>query len=204
MKPAWTLLAGITDSPGACMGVTYFKRYRMELDLSQPRFAVPALTSEYRLVAWNESLLPAHAEVKYQCFCLEMDAIVFPCLGDRDGCQRLMREIAGREGFVGAATWLLEYRKEGRGRPENCGTVQGVRDAPGSGGIQNLGVTAAHRGRGLGTVLLDASLSGFQEVGVRRVHLEVTAHNTGAVRLYHRLGFRRTKTVYKAAEIAYA
>jgi len=41
---------------------------------------------------------------------------------------------------------------------------------------------------------------GFREKGIARVYLEVTAQNVGAVRLYQRLGFRRTRTVYKAAD----
>jgi ribosomal protein S18 acetylase RimI-like enzyme len=186
------------------MGLTYFKRYRMELDLGHAFFSAPALPVSYRLVPWHESLLSAHAAVKYECFCLELDAIVFPCLGDREGCHRLMREIASREGFLPAATWLLEFRDDGRHRREYCGTVQGVRDGNGYGAIQNLGITPAHRGQGAGTALLHAALSGFRQCGLGRVYLEVTAQNTGAVRLYQRLGFRRTKTVYKAAEVAYA
>jgi len=34
--------------------------------------------------------------------------------------------------------------------------------------------------------------------------LEVTAQNSGALRLYSRLGFKTVKTVYKAVELAYA
>jgi hypothetical protein len=41
-------------------------------------------------------------------------------------------------------------------------------------------------------------------MGLARVYLEVTAQNDGAVRLYKRLGFRRTKTLFKAVELAYS
>ena len=81
------------------MGLTYFKRYRMELNLEGPIFEPPGLPAGYRLLAWHDSLLECHAEAKYQSFCIEIDANVFPCLGDRAGCQRLMREISRREGF---------------------------------------------------------------------------------------------------------
>ncbi|MEO8498398.1 MAG: GNAT family N-acetyltransferase, partial [Planctomycetota bacterium] len=57
---------------------------------------------------------------------------------------------------------------------------------------------------GLGTHLLHRALRGFKEAGLTKAYLEVTAQNTGAVKLYHRLGFRRAKTVYKAADVAYA
>jgi ribosomal protein S18 acetylase RimI-like enzyme len=72
------------------------------------------------------------------------------------------------------------------------------------GSIQNVGVTPAHRGQGLGTVLLWHSLNGFRQAGIPRVFLEVTAQNSGACRLYRRLGFQQTKVVYKATEVAYA
>lgn len=186
------------------MGTTYFKRYRMEIDLTRPFFTAPALPAGYSLQAWDEQLLDAHAEAKYQSFCVELDANVFPCLGEREGCRRLMREIASREGFVPEATWLMTFDSEQKGMQEYCGTVQGVRDSTGYGAIQNLGITPDHRGQGLGTILMHAALSGFRRAGLRRVFLEVTAQNEGAVQLYHRLGFLRTKTVYKAAEVAYA
>jgi GNAT superfamily N-acetyltransferase len=186
------------------MGVTYFKRYRMEIELNGPLFQPPGLPAGYVLVPWDASLLDAHAEAKYRSFCLEVDANVFPCLGDRGGCVRLMREIARREGFLTEATWLLASHGVPDGSVEYCGTVQGVRDSKDDGAVQNLGITPVHRGRGLGTLLLHRALCGFRRVGLRRAYLEVTAQNSGAIRLYRRLGFRRIKTVYKAAEVAYA
>jgi ribosomal protein S18 acetylase RimI-like enzyme len=181
------------------MGLQYFKRYRMEIDLA--RIApVPATPRGYRLLAWEPGLLSAHAEAKYQSFRTEIDANVFPCLGEYDGCQRLMTEIARKDGFLGAATWLLMY-DDGHGVAEPCGTVQGIRDRSGIGAIQNLGVTPEHRGRGLGSVLLMRALDGFRQSGLRRAFLEVTAQNDGAVRLYRRLGFSKTRTVYKAVEL---
>lgn len=184
------------------MSLTYFKRYRMEIDLAAAP-ALPPLPASYRLTPWHPKLVELHAEVKYQSFCFELDANVFPCLGDREGCRRLMRDIARRDNFLPAATWLLEHgAAEEMG--EACGTVQGVVDRSGLGAIQNLGVTPGHRGLGLGTHLLLSALSGFREQGLRRAYLEVTAQNLGALRLYERLGFSRVKTVYKAVEVAYA
>lgn len=183
------------------MGMTYFKRYRMELDLRRPLFAPPPLPSNYELVDWQDSALDGHAEAKYHSFRFEIDANVFPCLADKEGCLRLMREIAQRDGFIKEATWLLIY--DDGNLVDFCGTVQGVRDGA-YGAIQNLGVTVNHRGHGLGTFLLQRSLVGFRSAGLKKAYLEVTAQNRGAVKLYDLLGFRRVKTVYKAADVAYA
>jgi GNAT superfamily N-acetyltransferase len=185
------------------MGIVYFRRFRMEIDLGQALFARPELPGDYRLAAWDDRLLETHAETKYRCFHWEMDANVFPSLSTREGCRRLMTEISRQPGFVAEATWLLDYWPEDARRPEHCGTIQGVAEDK-VGAIQNVGIMPQHRGKGLGTLLLWHSLNGFQAAGIERVFLEVTAQNSGACRLYERLGFQRTKVVYKAAEVAYA
>ena len=186
------------------MAVVYFKRYRMEIELTGP-IDQPPPPDGFDLLPWDDSLLPQHAQVKFRCFRHELDANVFPSLGDREGCRRLMTDISHRTGFLPQATWLLQYWPEQGRKPELVGTVQGVTDESNNqGAIQNLGIVPTHRGQGLGTLLMSRALAGFVAAGLTRAYLEVTAQNVGAVRLYERLGFRRVKTVYKAAEVAYA
>jgi ribosomal protein S18 acetylase RimI-like enzyme len=185
------------------MGIVYFRRFRMEINLAEPLFSQPPAPPDYRLVPWDDRLLEAHAETKHRCFHWEMDANVFPSLSTRDGCRRLMTEIARRPGFVPQATWLLEHWPPKARRPDPCGTIQGVAEDK-VGAIQNVGITSPHRGLGLGSVLVWHSLAGFKAAGIERVFLEVTAQNSGACRLYERLGFKRTRVVYKASEVAYA
>lgn len=187
------------------MSLAYFKRFRMEIDLTGRQLACPPPEAGYRLLAWDDALLESHAEAKYQSFRAEIDANVFPCLGDWAGCQRLMHEIRNKQGFLPGATWLLAHdAADGTGTVEYCGTVQGIRDYAGLGAIQNLGVTPEHRSRQLGTCLLIKALEGFQKAGLRRAYLEVTAQNEGAIRLYQRIGFTKARTVYKAVEVAYS
>jgi GNAT superfamily N-acetyltransferase len=186
------------------MGLTYFKRFLMEIDLARPLLDAGRLPCGYRLVAWDESLLEAHADVKFRCFHEEIDAHVFPSLGFPEGCLRLMRDIWQGEGFLAEATWLLAASNSLHHPLDYCGTIQGVRSGSGKGSVQNFGVAPEYRGRGLGTVLLLRCLEGFRQAGVGRVTLEVTAKNADALRLYQRVGFRRVRTVYKTAEVAYA
>ncbi|HEX4414947.1 MAG TPA: GNAT family N-acetyltransferase [Lacipirellulaceae bacterium] len=184
------------------MSVSYYKRYRMEFDL-RTRRPIPIFSPPgYQLAPWNRDLLADHAEVKYYSFRDEIDAGVFSCLGELDGCHRLMQEISLKDGFLPEATWLARSTTDSE--PEPCGTIQGIRVAHKYGAIQNIGITPVHRGRGVGTALIFAALAGFQQMGISRVYLEVTAQNDGAVRLYRRLGFRRTKTLFKAVELAYS
>jgi ribosomal protein S18 acetylase RimI-like enzyme len=195
------------------MALTYFKRFRMEVDLARVDFSDCRLPPKYRFVSWDPSLLATHAETKCQSFRQEIDANVFPCLGDYDGCYRLMNEISRKDGFLPQATWLLAYVPHDDGidpgsrrlyDPDGvtfCGTVQGVVDRFGHGSIQNLGIVPDHRSRGLGAALLLKALDGFRRAGLRRAYLEVTAQNDGAVRLYRKLGFYKSRTVYKAVEL---
>lgn len=186
------------------MGLTYYKRFRMEIDLRSRDFSRIQLLPGYRFVAWHPSLAEAHAEIKYLSFRSEIDAGVFPCLGDYDGCLRLMNEISHKPGFLAHATWLMATCQSESGVEEYCGTVQGVVDQKRMGAIQNLGILPEYRGRGLGYALMLKALDGFKRAGLSRAFLEVTSQNDGAIRLYRKLGFGKVRTVYKVIEAAYS
>ena len=183
------------------MPVVFFKRYRMQFDLRNARFSETILPEGYELLPWRPELLNAHAEAKYRSFRNELDANVFPCLGAADGCLRLMKEISNRQGFVPQSTWLATHRETNTGRLEYCGTVQGLREKLDVGASQNIGVVRDHRGMGVGSAIVRNSLKGFQASGIKIVTLEVTEKNTGALRLYQRLGFEVVSTVFKSVEV---
>ncbi len=113
-----------------------------------------------------------------------------------------MQEISLKDGFLPEATWLAAYRTDGE--IEYCGTIQGIRATHKYGAIQNVGITPAHRGRGVGTALDPRRARGLSAGRPAAGYLEVTAQNERAVRLYKQLGFRRTKTLFKAVELAYS
>lgn len=191
------------------MGVTYYKRFRMEIILAQARLSEPVLPEGYAWVAWQQSLLERHALAKFESFRDEIDSEVFPCLGDPLSCRSLMSEIVQRATFVPQATWLISCRiapvqsergQSERGQWEDCGTIQGLIQTGQWGAVQNVGIAPEHRGRGLGRALVLKSLAGFQEAGVSRVYLDVTARNTAAVQLYRSVGFRLARTTYKAVD----
>ena len=186
------------------MALTYFKRYRMEIELAGRDLPELVLPEGYRMLPWHPSLLDSHAEAKFESFRTEIDSNVFPCLGDAEGCHRLMGEISSKDGFLPEATWLLTWRAEPGEPVEYCGTIQGIRDRHDCGAVQNLGITPPHRGLGLGTMLLTQSMAGFRRSGLAKVCLEVTSQNDGAIRLYQRIGFRTVRTVYKAVDVVCA
>lgn len=61
--------------------------------------------------------------------------------------------------------------------------------------IGAFGCTPAYRGRGIGRALMERAMRHIEAAGARRVTLEVLAQNVAAVRLYERLGFRRTRAL---------
>jgi len=58
--------------------------------------------------------------------------------------------------------------------------------------IQDIVVDPAHRGRGIGAMLLDAAIGVLREHGAPRVVLSTADRNEAAQRLFEKAGFRRT------------
>ena len=110
--------------------LVFFKRYRMQFDLRNHCFDGLTPPPNFRLLQWKPRLVAAHAEAKFRSFRDELDANVFPCLGDADGCLKLMNDISGRSNFVPEATWLVAHSDPQREYLVNCGTVQGIMDGP--------------------------------------------------------------------------
>ena len=171
------------------MPATHFKRYLMERPLAPRPERVP-LPPGFRLVPWADHLLDLHADVLFHSFADDLDGKVFPNLADRDGCRTLMRAVRSLRGFCPSACWLMA------GPGGYVGAIQGV-IVGGWGAVQNLGVCAEARGRGVGAALLTRCMIGFANAGATGVNLEVTASNAPAVRLYKRFGFRPTRVRYK-------
>ncbi len=184
------------------MSTHYYKRFRMEVDLSRGSLPMPELPAGYAWKAWQPGLEERHAWVKLQSFRDEVDSTVFECLGDYSGCLRLMRDIARQEGFLSRATWLITWESESGEAAEDCGTIQTVKVSEQLASIQNVGVAPDHRGQGLGRALVLQCLTGCREQGFQRVALEVTAGNLAAVNLYRRVGFHVTRTMYRSVEAA--
>ena len=60
--------------------------------------------------------------------------------------------------------------------------------------VETLAVDPAYRGMGIGTALLRKAEARARSMGKRTMSLGVIAENAGAIRLYERLGYRRTHT----------
>jgi len=179
------------------MSASYVRRFRMEFLLSDASLPKPNLSEEFRWLAWTPKLLDRHAIVKYDSFRGELDANIFSCLGDLGGCHRLMYEISNQKAFLPNATWLIATATSDPYQAIDCGTIQGIEKTSGLGAIQNVGILPEFRGKGLGRALVLKALHGFQQSGMKRVSLEVTSENHKAIDLYHSIGFKTIRTMYK-------
>jgi len=196
-SPGWIGTMRILES--STMGTLYFKRLRLELELGGSQFPAPVLPTGFEWQSWTPDLLMRHAVTKHESFRAELDARIFPCFRDTAGCLDLMSEIAQRATFLPITTWLITCRFPD-GTTDDCATIQGIIQSGGWGAIQNVGVVPEYRGRGLGRALLLKCIAGFQQAGVPRIYLEVTASNLPAVQLYRSLGFCLGRTTYRAVE----
>lgn len=61
-------------------------------------------------------------------------------------------------------------------------------------GVLGMGVTAPHRGKGIGEGLIRTTLDAAQGKGFSTIRLDVRTDNTRAVALYEKVGFRILRT----------
>jgi ribosomal protein S18 acetylase RimI-like enzyme len=173
----------------------------MQFDVHSQAIPESQLSEEILFAGWEDKLLPMHGICKWESFRREMDVNVFPCLGDREGCRRLMRDISQKDSFVPEATWLALAKDSNPRNLLAVGTIQGLRTSATHGAIQNLGVIPSFRGKGIGRELIRRAILGFQSQGCRYVTLEVTIHNYGAIKLYESIGFQRSEIVFKVGSL---
>jgi ribosomal protein S18 acetylase RimI-like enzyme len=57
------------------------------------------------------------------------------------------------------------------------------------GGVLGMGLLPRFRGQGIGTKLIRSTLAATRTIGLHRVELTVRENNTGAIKLYKKVGF---------------
>ena len=106
----------------------------------------------------------------------------------------LVAEISGK--LVGYIMCKMEY---GFSNFKKLGFVK-------KGHVVSVAVIDEHRGKGIGSELVNESLKGVKMRQCGEMYLEVRCSNNDAVRLYEKLGFsinQRLKTYYRDGEDAY-
>ncbi len=121
------------------------------------------------------------------------DAVLL--IGELDALLDVLYPQESRHGFSvdqllrdGVAFFVARYA----GEPAGCGGVKLFGTAYGE--VKRMYVRPAHRGRGLGKAMLDRLKAYALERQVGVLRLETGIHQTEAIGLYERYGFRRRPT----------
>ncbi len=138
---------------------------------------------------WSERHLPAAAELIALSYQGHVDSRINDQYRSVAGAGRFLHNIVQYPGcgtfFVPASLVAADARTG-----QLYGLSLASQVAPRVGHITQICVDPAQRGRGIGVELMWRSLRAFIERGCEAASLTVTTSNTGAVRLYERLGFR--------------
>ncbi|MBR0225316.1 MAG: GNAT family N-acetyltransferase [Thermoguttaceae bacterium] len=189
--------------------IRYVRRVEMTLDLTNHELPEPTLPDGFFWTAWNPVLISTHARILHAAFCNDLDGRVFPTYRQYEACEYLVRASSSAKSFAPEGTWLIGREIEvdagtnvSVGRPlKFCAAIQGVRPSKKMGQIQNVSTLPTYRRQGLGRALVLKALNGFLSKGRTHASLEVTAENTGAIRLYSSLGFQPKKLYFSESFI---
>ena len=160
-----------------------------ELPAGIPRPAPPICPEGYSLHTWSPEAYDEAARLIHQAYQGHVDAGVNDQYRTIQGAARFLHNIIRFPGcglFDTAQSTLLRDERTG----ELAALLLCSRVRHDMGHITQLCVAPAHRGRGLGSLLLTRCAHSLARLSVRGLSLTVTESNEGAVRLYHSQGFR--------------
>jgi ribosomal protein S18 acetylase RimI-like enzyme len=142
------------------------------------------LARAYLVKAMQAAHLPAQS---WRCVvAVDGDEVVGLLDYSSDGMSRttrlaLLYEIVGWKQFLRAIPIIYGRQRVNTAEPDDAFH------------LLNLRIDASHRGRGIGTALMQWGQDKARELGYRRIALQTMASNS-AIRLYERHGYRITKS----------
>ncbi len=186
---------------GESLTETFFRRgYRsigrgrmvLSLETPPPEAAVPA---GYRLLPWQDDYFSDAAALMQEVHANPEDLALFPDLATAAGARRLLRRClwGGFGPFDPSLAFMaLAEMGDSPDRPLLAGLCLAVWHPgySGQGFILDLGVSAAHRRKGLGRALVLSAARAFARAGATALGLAVNLSNRPALSLYGSLGFR--------------
>ncbi len=178
-------------------GFAAFDRVLLSRDLTRPVPPPPPLPVGFALLHPDPADVGALADFAYLAYRGTTDFSIITPDASPESYLRLYRRFLGGElGLYSPSLSHLLVGPDG----ETAGVVHTIvfgRDPY----IGDLSVAPAHRGSGLGRLLLVRALLAYREAGHTRTGLTVTLQNTAAYNLYRSLGFdvERSAPVYLLA-----
>ncbi|MEO8096281.1 MAG: GNAT family N-acetyltransferase [Acidobacteriota bacterium] len=147
---------------------------------------LPPRDPEVTVVPWTENRQGDAARLIASSYVSHIDSHINDQYRSTGGARRFLMNIVEYPGCGSFFTPASFVALAGHGI---CGMSLASIVAPGVGHITQVCVAPSHRGTGLGYELLRRSLVSLAAQGCVKVSLTVTAANSGAARLYHRMGF---------------
>ncbi len=147
---------------------------------------------EIEIVPWQKRYNQEAAEMLYQSYQNHVDAKINDQYASVVGAKRLIENIFHNQG---CGEFLTHVSRMAVHLPTQklAGILTVTRVRPSTAHIPQVGVGPAYQGLGLGTALMERAFRDLRDDGFDQVTLTVTDSNSGAVRLYERLGFQTFK-----------
>lgn len=146
------------------------------------------LAAEFHIEPWTRRHDLSAAVLVYHTYHRHVDARINDHYSSTAGATHLLENILRHRGcgdFIPAASRVAVHRAT----QKLVGVLALTRVREGTGHIPQVAIAPEFQGAGLGTELLRRSFDSLVRGGYREVSLTVTDENSGAVRLYERLGF---------------
>jgi ribosomal protein S18 acetylase RimI-like enzyme len=147
------------------------------------------MTGDFVFNPWDRRHDREAAQLVHQVYRNHIDAAVNDQYCSLAGATRLVESIVRNRGcgdFLQDASIAAIHRSTGK----LAGVLGLTAVRPGTAHIPQIAVAASYQGVGLGSAMMRASFEKLAREGFAEVSLTVTNLNSGAVRLYERVGFR--------------
>ena len=157
-------------------------------DLAEPAQTSLFHKNGYHMRCWQESDFSKAASLITGAFAGHLDSVINDQYNSLGGALRFLHNIIRFPGcglFDAEASRVVEHTASGR----LIGILLCSRVRQDVGHVTQACVDEAARGAGLGTLMLESTMRELAHRGFSRLSLTVTEGNTGAARLYKRLGF---------------
>jgi len=152
-----------------------------------------ASLDEFLIASCDKKYGREAAELIYGAYHNHVDAAINDQYSSLAGATRLLENILHHQGcgeYLEQVSKVATHRLTGK--LAAVLTVTGVRRDTAH--IPQIAVARTLQGIGLGTALLEAAFNDLVRADYQRVSLTVTEANSGALRLYERLGFKAFRT----------
>jgi ribosomal protein S18 acetylase RimI-like enzyme len=157
-------------------------------NLERPSFGRPPAAG-IAFERWSEGQMEPAAHLIARSYQSHVDSQINDQYRNVGGARRFLHNIIQYPGcgafYQPAAVMAIDLKTR-----ELCGISLTSLVEPKTGHITQVCVAPERRGMGIGSDLLWRSIRAFCERGCEAVSLTVTAANSGAVRLYERIGFQ--------------